>query len=124
MVNRCGFAGTVNFLSVFCPELQKLLKPINNLTRKGWPFIWEEEQQLAFEDIKCRLIKPPVLCLPANKGWYHLYSDTNTFSTESASYQLLNGKPKLISYASRILPEAARNYSITELEMWFSYRWC
>ena len=28
-----------------------------------------------------------------------------------------NGKPKLIAYASKRLPEAAENYSITELEM-------
>ena len=32
-------------------------------------------------------------------------------------YQIQNGKPKLITYASKRLPEAARNYSITELEM-------
>ena len=33
---RCrSFAGMVNFLSMFCPELQKLLKPIYDLTRKG-----------------------------------------------------------------------------------------
>ena len=29
------FVGMVNFVSIFCPELQKLLKPIYNLTRKG-----------------------------------------------------------------------------------------
>ena len=29
------FAGIVNLLSMFCPELQKLLKPIYDLTRKG-----------------------------------------------------------------------------------------
>ena len=28
-------AGMVNFLSMFCPELKKLLKPIYDLTRKG-----------------------------------------------------------------------------------------
>ena len=33
------------------------------------------------------------------------------------SYQIQNGKPKLIAYASKSLQEAARNYSITELEM-------
>ena len=32
-------------------------------------------------------------------------------------YQIQNGKPKLIAYASKRLPEAARNYSITGLEM-------
>ena len=34
------FAGMVNFLSMFCPELQKLLKLIYDLTRKGRYFIW------------------------------------------------------------------------------------
>ena len=33
-----SFAGMVNFLSMFCPELQKLLQPIYDLTRKGRPF--------------------------------------------------------------------------------------
>ena len=32
-----SFAGMVNFLSMFCPELQKLLKPIYDLIRKGRP---------------------------------------------------------------------------------------
>ena len=42
----------VNFVSIFCPELQKLLKPIYDLTRKGRQFIWGEEQQKAFDEIK------------------------------------------------------------------------
>ena len=39
-----SFAGMVNFLSMFCPELQKLLKPIYDLTRKGRPVVWGKEQ--------------------------------------------------------------------------------
>ena len=35
----------------------------------------------------------------------------------SVLYQIQNGKPKLITYANKRLPEAACNYSITELEM-------
>ena len=35
-----SFARMVNFVSIFCPELQKLLKPIYDLTRKDRPFIW------------------------------------------------------------------------------------
>ena len=35
----------------------------------------------------------------------------------SASYQIQNGKLKLIAYASKRLPEAARSYSIMELEL-------
>ena len=40
-----SFAGVVNFLSMVCPELQKLMKPIYDLTRKGRPFNWGKEQQ-------------------------------------------------------------------------------
>ena len=32
-------------------------------------------------------------------------------------YQIQNGQPKLIAYASKRMPEAAKNYSITKLEM-------
>ena len=50
-----SFAGMVNFLSIFCQDLQKLLKPIYDLTTKGRYFNWEQEQQVAFEEIKNKL---------------------------------------------------------------------
>ena len=111
-----SFAGVVNFLSMFCPELHKLLKPIYDLTRKGRPFNWGKEQD-SFDEIKNRLIKLPVLHMPNKTGRFHLYSDTSKFATGSALYQIQNGKPKLIAYASKRLPEAAKSYSITELEL-------
>ena len=112
-----SFAEMVNFLSIFCQDLQKLLKPIYDLTRKGRPSNWLQEQQTAFEEIKSRIQKPSILHLPDGKGRFHLYSDTSKYATGSALYQIQNGKPKLVAYASKRLPEAARNYSITELEM-------
>ena len=39
-----SFVGMVNFVSIFCPEVQKLLKPIYELTKKGKYFIWGKEQ--------------------------------------------------------------------------------
>ena len=114
-----SFAGMVNFLSIFCQDLQKFLKPIYDLTRKGRPFNWQQEQQTAFEEIKSRLQKPLILHLPDGKGRLHLYlySDTSKYAMGSALYQIQNGKPKLIACASKRLPKAVRNYSITELEM-------
>ena len=46
-----------------------------------------------------------------------MYSDTSKYATGSALYQIQNGKPKLIAYVSKRLPEATKNYSIMELEM-------
>ena len=55
--------------------------------------------------------------MPDKVGRFQLYSDTSKYATGGALYQIQNGKPKLIAYTSQRLPEAARNYSITELEM-------
>ena len=55
--------------------------------------------------------------MPNKMGRFHLYSDTSKYATGSALYQIQGSKPKLIAYASKRLPEAAKNYSITELEL-------
>ena len=76
-----------------------------------------KEQKDSFEEIKHILIKPPVLHMPNKTGRFYLYSDTSKFATGGALYQMQNRKPKLITYASKRLPEAAKSYSITELEL-------
>ena len=63
-----SFAGMVNFVSMFFPELQKLLKSIYDLTKKGRLFLLGKEQQDAFEEIKSRMQNPPVLSMPNRKG--------------------------------------------------------
>ena len=55
--------------------------------------------------------------MPDKRGRFLLYSDTSKYATGSALYQVQNGQPKLIAYVSKRMPEAARNCSITELEM-------
>ena len=95
-------------MSIFCPELQKLLKPIYELTKKERPFIWGDEQQGAFEEIKMRLLSPLVLSMLDKRGRFLLYSDTSKHATGSALYQVQNGKPKLIAYASKRMPEAVK----------------
>ena len=110
------FVGMVNFVSIFCPELQKLLKPIYELTKKGRHFIWGKEQQEAFDEIKARLQKTPVLSIPDKRGRFTLYSDTSKHTTGSALYEVQDGMPRLIAYASKRMPDTAKNYSI-ELEM-------
>ena len=112
-----SFCGVVNYLSLFCPNLQKLLAPIYDLTRKGKPFLWTKLHQQAFDEIKGLLPKPHVLTLPDGMGRYTLYSDTSKTHAGSALWQMQQGQNKLIGYASKSLPKACVNYGITELEM-------
>ena len=112
-----SFCGVVNYLSLFCPDLQTLLKPIVDLTRKSIPFVWGQEQERAFKEVKSRLTNPPVLHLPKAEGRFILHSDTSIEGTRSSLWQMQEGKARLIGYASKTLPEACSRYSVTELEM-------
>ena len=117
-VKECkSFCGVVNYLSIFCKNLQKLLKPIYDLTKKGRTFLWQKEQQWAFDIIKERMLNPPILHLPKPGGRYVLYCDSSRTHTGSSLWQIQEGKPRLIGYASKSLPAPALNYSVTELEM-------
>ena len=112
-----SFSGLVNYLSMFCPQLRTHLKPITFLTRQAVPFIWQKEQEEAFIKIKKLLSSPPVLSLPKPEGRFVLYSDTSREHTGSSLWQLQDGHYKLIGFASKTLPPACKNYSVTELEM-------
>ena len=55
--------------------------------------------------------------MPDRRGRFLLYFDTRKHATGSALYQVQDGKLRLIAYASKRMPDAAKNYSNTELEM-------
>ena len=112
-----SFCGVVNYLGTFCRHLQKVLKPTHDLTKKGRPFVWQEEQQQAFDTMKERMINPPILYLPKPGGRFILYCDSSRTHTGSSLWQVQEGKSRLIGYASKSLPAPAINYSVTELEM-------
>ena len=115
----------VNSVNLFCPELQKLLKPLYDLTRKGRQFLWGKEQQQAFDEIKHRLQRPPVLHLPDRHGHFQLYSDTSKFATGSVLYQFQNGQPRLVAYASKRMPEAGKELFHHRIRnMWTSNEHC
>ena len=87
-----SFAGVVNFLSMFCPELQKLLKPIYDLPRKGRPFVWGKEQQDSFEEIKCRLIRIQFyICQKKQEDFIYIQTLANLqLVVHCARYKMVN----------------------------------
>ena len=112
-----SFCGVVNYLSFFCKDLQQLLSPIYHLTKQDVPFKWTVHQEKSFNEIKRRLCSSPVFSLPISGGRFIMYSDTSRTHTGSALWQIQDGKPHLLGYASKTLPAASKNYSVIELEM-------
>ena len=111
------FCGMVNFLATFLKDLQKHLVPIYNLTKKNTTFKWTPECQKSFDTIKNMLTQPPILRMPDTKGIFRLMSDTSILATGAALYQFQDNNYYIVGYNSKKLPEAAKNYSITELEL-------
>nr|GFC54552.1 putative reverse transcriptase domain-containing protein [Tanacetum cinerariifolium] len=44
---------------------------------KGEKFVWNEEREKSFEELKQRLVSAPVLTLPSGLGGFQIYSDAS-----------------------------------------------
>ena len=58
------FMGMVGFYARFVPGYSDIAIALHNLTRKGVSFVWGEEQQRAFDQLKRALCEAPVLQVP------------------------------------------------------------
>nr|GFC99434.1 reverse transcriptase [Tanacetum cinerariifolium] len=81
--------------------------------RKGEKFVWNEEREKSFEELKQRLVSSPVLTLPSGSGRFQIYSDA---SKEGLGCVLMQ-HGKVIAYASRQLKPYEVNYHTHDLEL-------
>ena len=112
-----AFCGMVNFLSSFLPDLRRLLIPIYDLQKKYKKLKWTEEVEKAFNDIKKLLINPPVLKAPTPNGLFCLESDTYQEGVGGTLLQKQGNEWVVIGYHSKTLPQSAKNFGVTELEL-------
>lgn len=101
----------------FIPNFARIARPLHQLTYKGTQFTWSPECQGVFEELKERLITPPVLAYPDFKRDFVLETDASVHGIGAvlAQYQD-DGNLHPVSYASRALSASEKNYGITELE--------
>ena len=112
-----AFCGMVNFLSSFLPNLRRFLIPIYDLQKKSKKFKWTEEAEKAFNDIKELLISPPVLKAPTPNGLFHLESNISQEGVGGTLLQKQGNEWVVIGYHSKRLPQSAKNFGVTELEL-------
>ena len=104
--------GCVNYLARFMPKLSEVSEPLRKLTEKNVMFMWESQQEEAFQAIKNMITTAPVL------KYYDVASETTIQCDASESglgaTLLQNGQP--VAFASRSLSTAERNYAQIEKE--------
>jgi hypothetical protein len=57
----CAILGFSNYYKDFIQDYSLIACPLHNLTRKATPWKWEEEEQAAFDELKCHFTSYPVL---------------------------------------------------------------
>ena len=82
-------------LSLVLQELRgnfgELARPLNELTRKETPFVWDARCCQAFETLKSRWCTAPVLATPVPDGDFVLDVDASTHGAGAILHQYQNG---------------------------------
>ena len=86
--------GKINFVRRFISNLSQKVLPFSSLLKikKDQKFVWGDEQQKAFDEIKEYMKKPPVLVPPQLNKPFKLYVAANAQTIGSPSYKSLKGK--------------------------------
>jgi len=101
----------------FVKDFSLVASPLYGLTKKGIEFVWTNECQEAFEELKRRLVSGPILALPKNEGMYVLDTYASDFGLGAVLSQQQPEGDKVIAYASRTLTKAERKYETTRKEL-------
>ena len=112
------FLGFTNFYRRFILKYSDICRPLTDLTKKEVPFVWSEECEAAFQELKHRFTSGPILV--------HFHSDRKTIVETDASdfalgcvlSQLQDDKTtRPVAFHSWKFNSAELNYDVHDKEM-------
>ncbi|KMQ90342.1 s68306 pol retrotransposon woot [Lasius niger] len=125
-----AFLGLVNWDRRFIRNLSRMTRPLEELLKKNQKFVWREEQQNAFNEIKAAFGEADNLFVIRSDFRFGIYVDASKRGLGARLYQYRESDPDekfTVSYASRSLKGAELNYTVTELEclalVWALRKW-
>lgn len=114
------FLGTASYYRRFIRNFSSIAAPLNALTstrKNAPPFLWTEEAEHSFNELKSALVSAPILACPDFSRPFSVHCDASGYGIAGTLTQFLeDGLEHPIAYASRSLNRAERNYSATERE--------
>ena len=111
-----SFLGLANYYRKFVKDYAKKAAPLNQLLKKQVAFVWSDECEAAFQDLKKGLIQPPILSYPDFSQEFILITDASSKAISYILGQNIDGKENVIAYGGRALRKSELNYTISELE--------
>ena len=113
-----SFVGLASYYRKFIQGFSKIAKPFFDLTKKDNKFMWNQNCEDSFRELKMRLMSAPVLAFPQVGGnKFILDTDASAYAIGVVLSQVQDGKERVIIYGSRCLDKAERNYCVTRRQM-------
>jgi hypothetical protein len=110
--------GLANYLHKYMRNYAEIVQPLTKLLRTENEYIWTDEQQSAFDSVKASLQSAPILALPDFSKTFHVVCDASKFAIGCALMQHDDeGYERVVSYQSRQLKPAERNYLVQDKEL-------
>jgi hypothetical protein len=113
-----AFLGFVGYYRRFIDQYAEIAEPLNQLLKKNKPYDWTEECSRAVQTFKERLASAPLLRRPDFHKPFTVVCDASNVGMGAVLEQMdEHGEPQPISYWSKTLNPAQRNYATPEREM-------
>jgi len=108
-----SFLGLAGYYRRFIEGFSTIASPLTKLTRKEVRFVWSEECDASFQELKERLTSAHVLALPSGTEGFVVYNDASKRGLGCVLMQ----HGRVITYASRQLKSQEVNYPVHDLEL-------
>jgi transposase InsO family protein/predicted aspartyl protease len=112
-----SFLGTASYYRRFVPEFATVAAPLHAVASPKTAWVWTEECQRAFDELKSALIQAPVLSFPVPDAPYILDTDASLTGIGAVLSQVIDGEERVLGYFSEALDPAERNYCVTRREL-------
>nr|GEX33961.1 reverse transcriptase domain-containing protein [Tanacetum cinerariifolium] len=112
-----SFLGHASFYRRFIKDFSKIAQPMTRPLKKDTLFFFSKECIEAFQTLKRKLTKPPILIAPDWLFPFELMCDASDFAIGVVLGQRQEKHFRPIHYASKTMTEAESNYITTEKEM-------
>ncbi|KAJ8375683.1 hypothetical protein SKAU_G00062630 [Synaphobranchus kaupii] len=112
-----SFLGLASYYRRFVRDSATLASLLHRLTDKCRPFVWQEEQSIAFDQLRAALTEAPVLAYPDAQRPFIVDTDASNTGVGAVLSQEDEDGERVVAYYSRALGKAERNYCVTRREL-------
>lgn len=112
-----SFLGLAGYYRRFIPGFAHMAAPLQDLFKKGKPFIWTAMHATAFAALLDAVASKPVLALPDPSQPFQVVTDASSLAVGAVLSQSFNGQQHPVAFMSHKLSPAERNYPAHEQEL-------